>query len=106
MNITEKYVLPFDISLNFELLHKHYQDRFYIEQNEIVKVHLKNILDCFEEHPKLISGITTSNELKKLNTPIRFLLGDLFPEALTLNEIKAASTPFQSQYFYQSKRFE
>jgi hypothetical protein len=106
MNITEKYVLPFDISLNFDLLHKHYQDRFDIEQNEIVKVHLKNILDCFEEHPKLISGITTSDELKKLNTPIRFLLGDLFPEALTFNEIKAASIPFQSQYFYQSKRFE
>ena len=106
MNITEKYVLPFDISLNFDLLHKHYQDRFDIEHNKIVKVHLKNILDCFEEHPKLISGITTSDELKKLNTPIRFLLGDLFPEALTFNEIKAASIPFQSQYFYQSKRFE
>lgn len=106
MSITNKHVLPFKVSLSFELLQKHYQDRFEVEGNEIVKTHLKSILNCFEDNPSLISGITTSSELEALKEPIGFLLGDLFPEALTLNEIKAASTPFQSQYFYQSKRFE
>jgi hypothetical protein len=106
MNITEKYILPFDISLNFELLHKHYQERFLVEKNKIVKDHLASILECFRTYPNLILGITTKSELEVLKDPIDFLLGDLFPEALTFNEIKAASSPFQSQYFYQSKRFE
>ena len=106
MDITNKHVLPFNVSLSFELLQKHYQDRFEVENNEIVKTHLKSILNCFEDNPSLVSGITTSSELEDLKNPIDFLLGDLFPQALTLNEIKAATTPFQAQYFYHSKRFE
>ena len=106
MDITNKHVLPFNVSLSFELLQKHYQDRFEVENNEIVKTHLKSILNCFEDNPSLVSGITKSSELEALKNPIDFLLGDLFPQALTLNEIKAATTPFQAQYFYHSKRFE
>ena len=63
MSITNKHVLPFKVSLSFELLQKHYQDRFEVEGNEIVKTHLKSILNCFEDNPSLISGITTSSEL-------------------------------------------
>jgi len=106
MDITNKHVLPFNVSLSFELLQKHYQDRFEVEENDIIKTHLKSILNCFKDNPSLISGIRTSSKLDELKDPIEFLLGDLFPQALTLNEIKAATTPFQSQYFYQSKRFE
>jgi hypothetical protein len=106
MNITNKYVLPFDISLNFELLLQHYQERLSRETNKIVKSHLKNIISCFEENPKLTTGITTLEELNLLHEPIHFLLNDLFPQALSLNEIKAATIPFQSQYFYQSQRFK
>lgn len=106
MDITNKHILPFNVSLSFELLQKHYQDRFEVEENEIIKTHLNNILICFNDNPNLVSGITTSSELEGLKDPIGFLLGDLFPEALTLNEIKAATIPFQAQYFYHSKRFE
>ena len=99
MDITNKHILPFNVSLSFELLQKHYQDRFEVEENEIIKTHLNNILICFNDNPNLVSGITTSSELEGLKDPIGFLLGDLFPEALTLNEIKAATIPFQAQYF-------
>ncbi len=105
MNITNKYILPFDISLNFDLLHKHYQNRFVDEKNIIVKNHLKYILNCFEENPQLTLGVKTHQDLELLMPSIEFLLGDLFPKALSLNEIKAATIPFQSQYFYQSDRF-
>ena len=106
MIITNKHILPFDVSLSFELLQKHYQNRFSTEKNAVVKTHLKNILECFNSYPELITGIKKSSELEQLTDSIDFLLGDLFPQALTLNEIKAASIPFQSQYFYRSQRFD
>ena len=106
MDITNKHLLPFQVSLSFKLLQKHYQDRFKVEKNEIIKIHLKSILNCFDQNPILISGISKSKELEQLKDPIDFLLSDLFPKALTLNEIKAATTPFQSQYFYHTQRFE
>ncbi|MFD0964751.1 GAF domain-containing protein [Pseudofulvibacter geojedonensis] len=106
MDITKKHVLPFEVSLSFKLLEKHYVERYQKENNVIVKRHLDSILECFKDNPELSHGVTQSSELEKLREPIDFLLGDLFPQALTLNEIKAATAPFQSQYFYRSQRFE
>jgi len=106
MDIRMKNILPFEVSLSFNLLEKHYKERFKAEENNIVKRHLGSILECFKNYPKLSSGINKSSELKSLKEPIDFLLGDLFPNALTLNEIKAATAPFQSQYFYRSQRFD
>ena len=106
MDITKKHVLPFDVSLSFNLLEEHYKERFKKEENKIVKRHLESILGLFKDNSMLSLGITKSSELESLKEPIDFLLGDLFPQALTLNEIKAATSPFQSQYFYRSKRFE
>ncbi|NQY29099.1 MAG: GAF domain-containing protein [Flavobacteriaceae bacterium] len=106
MNITNHHVLPFDISLSFELLQKHYQERLVIEKNELVKQHLKGLLANFEQHPSLSSGIKKEEELVALKDVIDLLMGDLFPQALSLNEIKAASIPMQPEYFYYSTRFE
>ena len=106
MEITKKHELPFEITLSFELLAAHYENRYVQENNTIIKKHLESILSCFKENPLLSSGITSTSELASLKDPIDFLLGDLFPQALTLNEIKAATTPFQSQYFYRTQRFE
>ncbi|PHS09205.1 MAG: GAF domain-containing protein [Kordia sp.] len=106
MNITNHHVLPFDISLSFELLQKHYKERLIIEKNELVKQHLKGLLANFEQHPSLSSGIKKEEELVALKDIIDLLMGDLFPQALGLNEIKAASIPFQPVHFYYSTRFE
>ena len=106
MNITNHHVLPFDISLSFELLQKHYQERLVIEKNELVKQHLKGLLANFEQHPSLSSGIKKEEELVALKDVIDLLMGDLFPQALSLNEIKAVSIPMQPEYFYYSTRFE
>lgn len=106
MDVTNKYVLPFDISLSFESLIRQYQDRLLVEENKLVKQHLQALLDELDNYPELISGIKTSEQLERLKEPIDLLMGDLFPEALSLNEIKAANVPFQQQFIYQSTRLK
>jgi len=106
MDLTNHHVLPFDISLSFELLLKQYQERLAIEKNELVIQHLKGLLTSFEQYPVLSSGIKTTKQLKEHKDVIDLLMGDLFPQALSLNEIKAAGIPFQPVHFYYSKRFE
>jgi len=106
MDITNHHELPYEISLSFELLLKHYQDRLLVEKNELVIQHLEGLLANFERYPLLSSGIKTEEELTDLKEVISLLMGDLFPQALGFNEIKAASIPFQPIHFYYSTRFE
>jgi len=106
MDITNHHVLPFDISLSFELLQKHYEDRLMVEKNELVKQHLNGLLVNFKQYPSLKDGIKTEEELSRLKEVVDLLMGDLFPHALGLNEIKAASIPFQPVHFYYSARFK
>lgn len=106
MDITKHHELPYKISLSFDLLLKHYQDRLLVEKNELVKQHLNGLITAFEQYPLLSQGINTKEELKNLQDVIDLLMGDLFPQALSLNEIKAASIPMQPVHFYYSTRFE
>jgi hypothetical protein len=59
-----------------------------------------------EEHPELINGFSDVSLLKKHESIIDILLEALFPEILTLNEIKAATVPFSFTSFKFTKRFE
>lgn len=97
--------LPFKISVSFEMLIDQYKDRYAQEEHAIVKAHLKNLLDYFEGYPELTEGIRSVERLKELKEPISLLLGDLFPKALTLNEIKSVMVPFQQIHFNYSQRF-
>ena len=106
MDITKHYELPYEISLSFDSLLKHYQDRLLVEKNVLVKQHLDGLIATFEEYPILSKGIKTDEELAGLKETIDLLMGDLFPQALSLNEIKAASIPMQPVHFYYSTRFE
>jgi len=106
MDITKHHELPYEISLSFDSLLKHYQDRLLLEKNELVKQHLRGLIATFEQYPILSEGIKTEEELTRLKGTIDLLMGDLFPQALSLNEIKAASIPMQPVHFYYSTRFE
>lgn len=106
MNITNHHELPCEISLSFDLLFHYYQNQLLEEENELVIQHIKALLDSFKKYPLLRSGIKTKEELIELNEVIEFLMKDLFPGALSCNEIKAASIPFQPIHFYGSSRFE
>jgi len=106
MDITKHHELPYEISLSFDSLLKHYQVRLLVEKNELVKQHLEGLIATFEQYPILSEGIKTEEELTGLKKVIDLLMGDLFPQALSMNEIKAASIPMQPVHFYYSTRFE
>lgn len=56
--------------------------------------------------PELYTGITHKKTIYENLNLIHNLLADLFPTALTYNEIKAVSLPFQNFNFNFTKRFQ
>jgi hypothetical protein len=65
----------------------------------------KALLKEIEPLPEFRSGIEDLSVIKKNETLIKYLLADLFPTALTNNEIKAVTIPFQNLTFNYSERF-
>jgi hypothetical protein len=59
-----------------------------------------------EKHPELITGFSDHKLLEKYYKQINIILEPLFPEALLLNEIKAATIPFNFTSFKFTTRFE
>lgn len=66
----------------------------------------KALLKEVAPYPEFRDGIDDLNFIKKHETLIHNLLADLFPTALTHNEIKAISIPFQNITFNYSERFK
>ncbi|PJJ83316.1 GAF domain-containing protein [Mucilaginibacter auburnensis] len=65
-----------------------------------------DLLARVNQHPELRDGITDIKQMNENEALIRELLADLFPEDLTLNEIKAVSLPYQSLAFNKTQRFQ
>lgn len=66
----------------------------------------KSILEEVEPFPILEEGFTDTKLLKKYKEPIEKLSRVLFPDALTKNEIKALTPPFEFNPFYATERFQ
>ena len=66
----------------------------------------KSLLKEIEAVPELKTGIEDFSIIENNKKIIRNLLADLFPTALTNNEIKAVTIPFQNITFNRSKRFK
>lgn len=66
----------------------------------------KALLRHAEPFPELREGITDFSLLEKHEKLIKNLLADLFPTALTHNEIKAATIPFFNITFNHTERFK
>ena len=66
----------------------------------------KALLKEIESYPEFRNGITDFNFIKKHEELIHNLLADLFPTALTHNEIKAVTIPFQNVTFNYTERFK
>ncbi|OYQ38262.1 GAF domain-containing protein [Flavobacterium cyanobacteriorum] len=66
----------------------------------------KALLKHAEPYPELREGITDLSLLDKHEKLIKNLLADLFPTALTRNEIKAAAIPFFNITFNYTERFK
>ena len=66
----------------------------------------KALLKEIEPFPEFRTGIENLNLIPENETLINYLLADLFPTALTQNEIKAVTIPFQNFTFNYSERFK
>lgn len=66
----------------------------------------KELLGRAEQHPELEKGIESAEQITENAELIADLFSDLFPEALTHNEIKAVSIPYMGLSFNQSERFK
>ncbi|MFT5713912.1 MAG: hypothetical protein ACI9WT_000454 [Flavobacterium sp.] len=65
----------------------------------------KALLKEIERFPEFRTGIEDLSIIEKNKTLIKYILADLFPTALTKNEIKAVTIPFQNLTFNYSERF-
>lgn len=66
----------------------------------------KALLKHAEPFPELREGIADFSSLEKHEKLIKNLLADLFPTALSKNEIKAAAIPFFNFTFNRTERFD
>ena len=66
----------------------------------------KLVLNEIEKQPELITGFSDFSFLEKNKSTVSLLLDILFPEALTHNEIKAATIPFSFISFKFTERFK
>ena len=66
----------------------------------------KGLLKAIEPYPELRDGIESYQQIEKHYLLIKHLLSDLFPTALTNNEIKAVTIPFQNYIFNTTDRLQ
>lgn len=93
-----------DVTLSFHKVIDHYRSRLKNENDPIARQFIISILDFVKDHPELETGIPLE-EFDMHREHIKTLLADLFPNALTLNEIKAATIPFSDFLFNKTQRF-
>jgi hypothetical protein len=105
MNISTFTKSPFKTIISFHKLIENLEDIASADvdyRSNYAKALLKEIAPF----PEFRDGIEDLNFIKKHETLIHNLLADLFPTALTHNEIKAISIPFQNITFNYSERFK
>ena len=99
--------LPLQLQISFEKLFQVYE-KYANDSFEKHPLHTfaKQLKLEVTKHPELIEGFSDVTLVKKFKDSINVLLEPLFPEALQLNEIKAASIPFSFTSFKFSSRFQ
>ncbi len=99
--------LPLQLFISFKKAFSLFE-KYANKENEHHPYHksAKDMVAEFKKYPELIEGFSDFSLLEKYQEQIDFLLESLFPEALALNEIKAASVPFSFTSFKFTERFE
>ncbi|MAP55544.1 GAF domain-containing protein [Altibacter sp.] len=96
---------PLHIKISFKKLFDHY--RSVLESDsKFGKDRAREVLKLEKEYPELSEGFDEEADLAGYTEQIDFLLADIFNEALTLNEIKVATTPFQTVVFKATQRYK
>ncbi|RYU91432.1 GAF domain-containing protein [Mucilaginibacter terrigena] len=105
MNLKPFADSPFQIRISFHLLIAKLEEQAALN-NGMRSAMAREILNEIEPYPELREGITDTDQLVKHAVIIKRLTADIFPEVLTLNEIKAITVPFQDVLFNQTKRLQ
>ncbi len=99
--------LPLQLNISFRkvfVLFEKYADKEF--KNHPFHDAALKMISLFKNHPELNNGFSDYSLLEKHKEKIDLILEPLFPEALKLNEIKAASVPFSFTSFKFTDRFE
>ena len=104
-NRLDNQELPLQLHVSFKKIYEGYKKYALDKKHPFYNASIK-MLNEIEKHPELIEGFDDYTLLDKHAKLIDNMLAPLFPEALQLNEIKAASIPFSFVQFKISERFK
>ena len=96
---------PFVVQISFHLLIEKLEEIAHSNVDYRVN-YAKALLKEIERLPEFRTGIQDLSLLEEHQELIKNLLADLFPTALTNNEIKAAAIPFHDITFNYTERFK
>ncbi|OOQ59946.1 GAF domain-containing protein [Mucilaginibacter pedocola] len=105
MNLNALAESPFHLQISFHMLIEHFEEVAATQTGPRAE-YARSVLKEIEPYPELRDGITKKEQIINNTEVISHLLEILFPEALTHNEIKAVSIPYQDILFNQTKRFQ
>ncbi|MCL9808952.1 GAF domain-containing protein [Flavobacterium luminosum] len=105
MNFNEFPENPFQIKISF---HKVLETLEHIAASDVDyrSNYAKALLERTSKVPELRNGITNMRQIDENSQLIKHLMADLFPTALTKNEIKAVTIPFLNITFNYTERFK
>lgn len=96
---------PFQIKLSFHKIIENLEEVTLKDKGHPGKK-AKSLLSKIKPFPELQDGIESVEQIENNAGVIAELLADLFPEALTNNEIKAVSIPYLGLTFNYTARFQ
>jgi hypothetical protein len=105
MSIQQFQDNPFQIHISFHMLIAHLE-KVAAEGNGYAAERAQLLLKEIEPYPELRNGITDSTQITGNLPVIEHLLADLFPTALSDNEIKAVTVPFHHVIINHTNRLK
>src|ERR1700744_280838 len=95
---------PFQVKLSFHKLIERYKQLASFEKGPIANS-AKAKLKLSNSYPDLAEGIENEAKLSSMSKIIAQFLSDIFPIALTNEEIKAVTIPYQNKIFNPTAKF-
>lgn len=99
------FLSPFTTLISFHKLLES-MERIALSEDNYRSDYAKALIEQAKKLPPVHDGEAGLKVIQQNETLIRNLLADLFPSALTHNEIKAATLPFQDFTFNYTERFK
>ena len=101
----ERKIMPVKHLISFEELLKKYDEHLEGDDSFLAAT-AERILNAQSNYPELRDGFSDFTLLEKYKDVIDRILQDTFTEALSTNEIKVATLPYQDTIIKSSKRFQ